>query len=296
MSDYLVKALAHDGYIRAYAIRSTEMVQEAARRHDTWRTTTAALGRSLSAGTMMGAMLKGEEKITVKIEGNGPASPIIIDSDSEGNARGYLKGPHVDPERTLHGKLNVAGAVGTEGTLSVVKYQGLKDPFTGSVPLVSGELGEDFTYYYAVSEQIPSSVGLGVIVGAEEKVEAAGGFIVQVLPGAGDKLISQIEERLSSIPPISQLLQDGLTPEEILQRLLGEDDVKFIDHMPVAFSCHCSKERVLRAIRGLDNQDIQEMIDEDEGAETQCHFCNEVYRVSKQELEQLLTGSEDEDL
>ncbi|WP_096441103.1 Hsp33 family molecular chaperone HslO [Alteribacter populi] len=288
MADYLVKALAYDGKVRAYAIRSTDMVQEAARRHDTWRTVTAALGRSLTAATMMGTMLKGEEKITVKIEADGPVSPIIVDANAQGEARGYVKNPHVDPERNDEGKLNVAEAVGRNGMLSVVKYLGLKDNFTGTVPIVSGELGEDFTYYFANSEQTPSSVGLGVIIEKDESVSAAGGFIIQLMPGVTDEVIDEIENKLTAMPSISQLIQDGLTPEELLHTILGAENVQILDQVDVAFQCQCSKERISNAIMGLNEDDIVAMIEEDGGAETQCHFCNAKYTFTKAELQELL--------
>ncbi|MFA9559807.1 Hsp33 family molecular chaperone HslO [Evansella sp. AB-rgal1] len=288
MSDYLVKALAYDGTVRAYAIRSTEMVREAARRHGTWRTVTAALGRTMSAATMMGAMLKGEEKLTIKIEGDGPATPIIVDANAKGEARGYVSNPHVDPERKDSGKLNVSKAVGETGSLSVVKNLGMKENFTGSVPLVSGEIAEDFTYYFASSEQTPSSVALGVIVGKDDNVAAAGGFIIQMMPGVTDETIDDIEEKLTVLPPISTLIEDGLTPEEVLQRVLGEENVRVLDTLDVSFQCHCSKERIAQAIIGLGKAEIQAMIEEDEGAETKCNFCNVTYHFTKEELEGLL--------
>ncbi|WP_096186171.1 Hsp33 family molecular chaperone HslO [Evansella halocellulosilytica] len=288
MTDYLVRSLAYDGTVRAYAIKSTGMVQEAARRHNTWRTVTAALGRALSAGTMMGAMLKGEEKLTIKIEGNGPASPIIVDANASGETRGYVKNPHVDPERKESGKLNVSLAVGNQGSLSVVKDLGLRDYFTGSVPLVSGELAEDFTYYFASSEQTPSSVALGVIIDKDEIVTAAGGFIIQMMPGVSDETIDELEKRINELPPVSDLILNGLTPEQILYRVLGEDNVRILDTMGVAFQCKCSKERISNAIISLEEKDLKAMIEEDEGAETHCHFCNETYTFTKEELEGLL--------
>ncbi|WP_078593234.1 Hsp33 family molecular chaperone HslO [Evansella clarkii] len=288
MSDYLVKALAYDGTVRAYAIRSTAMVQEAANRHETWRTVTAALGRALSAGTMMGAMLKGDEKITIKIEGNGPASPIVIDANARGEARGYVSNAQVDPERKANGKLNVSEAVGTAGSLSVVKDIGMRDNFTGSVPLVSGEIAEDFTYYFATSEQTPSSVGLGVVVGKDEVVEGAGGFIIQLMPGASDETIEKIEKNLGNMKPISQLVQEGLTPEEILETILGDGNVKVIDQMGVLFQCRCSRERIGNAIMSLEKAEIISMIEEDGGAETTCHFCNKTYNFSKEDLQSIL--------
>src|SRR5690554_4718100 len=191
----------------------------------------------MSAGVMMGAMLKGEEKLTVKIEGNGPASPIIIDANGKGEVRGYVTNPHVEPERKANGKLNVSQAVGEAGTLSVVKDLGLKDYFTGSVPLVSGELAEDFTYYFATSEQTPSSVALGVIIDKGETVSAAGGFILQMMPGVTDETIDEIERKLNELPPVSQLIRDGLTPEEVLQRVLGKENVQILDTLDVQFKC-----------------------------------------------------------
>lgn len=291
MKDYIVRALAYDSTVRAYAIRSTNTVQEAARRQDTWRTVTAALGRAISAGAMMGAMLKGEDKLTIKIEGNGPASPIIIDANGKGEVRGYVKNPHVEVERKNNGKLNVSKAVGEVGTLSVVKDLGLRDHFTGSVPLVSGELAEDFTYYFATSEQTPSSVALGVIVEKGEVVGAAGGFIIQLMPGVTDDTIDEIEKKLKELPPVSQLILAGSTPEEILYRVLGKENVRILDTVDVQFTCNCSKERIGNAIIGLGEEEIKEMIEEDGQAETTCHFCNEVYLFSKEDLEKLLEES-----
>ncbi len=196
MKDYLVKALAFDGEVRAYSVRTTNMVSEAQRRHDTWRTASVALGRSLTAGAMMGAMLKGEQKLTIKVEGNGPIGPIVIDAHANGDVRGYVTNPHVDFESTEQGKLRVYQAVGTEGNVTVIKDIGMREPFIGQSPIVSGELGEDFTYYFAVSEQTPSSVGVGVLVNGDDSILATGGFILQIMPGAQEETISFIEERL----------------------------------------------------------------------------------------------------
>ncbi|PYZ91568.1 Hsp33 family molecular chaperone HslO [Salipaludibacillus keqinensis] len=289
MKDYLIKALAYEGTVRIYAIQSTEMVREAAERQGTWRTVTAALGRALSAGTMMGAMLKGDEKLTIKIEGNGPACPIIVDANADGTARGYVSRANLDPERKENGKLNVSSVVGNEGSLSVVKDLGMKDYFTGSVPIVSGELGEDFTYYFASSEQTPSSVGLGVVIGKGDEVEGAGGFILQMMPGVKDETIDDIEQRLNALPPISKLIKDGFSPEQIVEQLTGKENYQVLETIETSFQCHCSKERMANAIFGLQEEDLRAMIDEDEGAETTCHFCNETYLFSKAELESLLS-------
>ena len=236
MNDYLVKALAYEGTIRAYAIRSTETVAEVQRRHAMWPTATAALGRAMSASVMMGAMMKGEDKLTIKIEGNGPIGAMIIDANAHGEVRGYVTHPQTHFDLNAQGKLDVRRAVGTEGMLTIVKDLGLRDFFTGQVPIVSGEIAEDFTEYFAVSEQVPSAVGLGVLVNPDNTVKAAGGFIIQVMPGATDETISKLEERIANVEPISKLIDRGLTPEEILGEVLGVDNVEILDRMDVSFS------------------------------------------------------------
>ncbi|MFD1706503.1 Hsp33 family molecular chaperone HslO [Siminovitchia sediminis] len=288
MSDYLIKALAYDQKVRAYAVNSTETIGEAQRRHQTWPTASAALGRAMTAGVMMGAMLKGEEKLTIKVEGGGPIGAIIVDADAKGNIRGYVSNPKVHFDLNEKGKLDVRRAVGTDGMLSVVKDIGLREHFSGQVPIVSGELGEDFTYYFATSEQTPSAVGVGVLVNPDNTIKASGGFIIQLMPGTDEETISKIEESITQTPPISKLIQDGLTPEEILNRLLGEENIRILEKMPVKFECNCSKERFGRAILSLGKEEIQDMIIEDGKADTQCHFCNEEYRFSKEELEEIL--------
>ncbi|MCA0972695.1 Hsp33 family molecular chaperone HslO [Halobacillus litoralis] len=287
MSDYLVRAMGFDGQVRAYAVQSTETVEEARRRQDTWVTPTAALGRTLTISSMMGAMLKGEDKITIKIEGNGPAGAIIADANSKGEVRGYIKNPHVDFESNDQGKLDVASAVGTAGTLSVVKDLGMRDHFTGQVPLVSGEISEDFTYYFANSEQVPSAVGAGVIVDTDYTTAAAGGFIIQMMPGADEETTAEIEKRLSEVQSISGLVREGKSPEEILHTLLGEENVEVLDTMPIQFKCHCSRERVETAIASLGDEEIERMIEEDGGAEAKCHFCNEDYQFTIEQLQEL---------
>lgn len=287
MKDYLVKALGYNGQVRAYAVSTTETVGEAQRRHYTWPTASAALGRSMTAGLMMGAMLKGEDKITIKVEGGGPLGAILVDSNAKGEVRGYVTNPQTHFDLNEQGKLDVRRAVGTEGTLSVVKDIGLRENFSGQVPIVSGELGEDFTYYFATSEQVPSSVGVGVLVNPDNSILAAGGFIIQLLPGTDDETISQIEERLSKISPISKMIQDGLTPEEILEEVLGEGNVKILETMPVEFKCQCSRERIGNALISLGKEEIRDIIDTEGQAEAQCHFCNENYQFSSDELEEL---------
>ncbi|MCM3768437.1 Hsp33 family molecular chaperone HslO [Neobacillus niacini] len=287
MSDYLVKALGFNGSIRAYAVTSTDTVSEAQRRHQTWRTASAALGRTLTAGVMMGAMLKGDEMLTIKINGDGPLGPILVDANAKGEVRGYVTNPQVDFEANEHGKLDVRRAVGTNGLLAVVKDIGMRDFFSGQVPLVSGELGEDFTYYFATSEQTPSSVGVGVLVNPDDSILAAGGFIIQIMPGTDEKIITKLEERLKTIPPVSKLVEQGLTPEQLLAELFGDEPVKVLETLPVKFQCTCSKQRFADAIVGLGAQEITAMIEEDGKAEAHCHFCNEKYQFSKEELEEL---------
>ncbi|MGA5716735.1 redox-regulated molecular chaperone HslO [Bacillus bombysepticus] len=288
MKDYLVKALAFDGEVRAYSVRTTNTVSEAQRRHDTWRTASAALGRSLTAGTMMGAMLKGEQKLTIKVEGNGPIGPILVDAHANGDVRGYVTNPHVDFEGTEQGKLRVYQAVGTEGFVTVIKDIGMREPFIGQSPIVSGELGEDFTYYFAVSEQTPSSVGVGVLVNGDDSILAAGGFILQIMPGAQDETISFIEDRLQKIPPVSTLIEQGLSPEELLYAVFGEDKVKVLETMDVQFNCTCSRERIESVLISLGKTELEQVREEEEETEVHCHFCNERYKFSKEDITNLI--------
>lgn len=288
MKDYLVKALAFDGEVRAYSVRTTNTVSEAQRRHDTWRTASAALGRSLTAGTMMGAMLKGEQKLTIKVEGNGPIGPILVDAHANGDVRGYVTNPHVDFEGTEQGKLRVYQAVGTEGFVTVIKDIGMREPFIGQSPIVSGELGEDFTYYFAVSEQTPSSVGVGVLVNGDDSILAAGGFILQIMPGAQDETISFIEDHLQKIPPVSTLIEQGLSPEELLYAVLGEDKVKVLETMDVQFNCTCSRERIESVLISLGKTELEQVREEEEETEVHCHFCNERYKFSKEDITNLI--------
>ncbi|MEI5909514.1 Hsp33 family molecular chaperone HslO [Bacillus spongiae] len=288
MNDYLIKALAYNGQVRAYAVKSTNTVGEAQRRHQSWPTASAALGRTITAGVMMGAMLKGNAKLTIKVEGDGPLGAILVDSNAKGEVRGYVANPqtHIE-ERNQEGKLNVGAAVGTTGTLTVVKDLGLKDHFSGQIPLVSGELGEDFTYYFVTSEQIPSSVGVGVLVNPDNSILAAGGFIIQLLPGTSDEVITQIEKRLSQMLPVSTLIEKGLNPEELLGEVLGEENIKVLESLPISFECHCSKDRFSAALISLGKSEIQEIIEEQGSAEAHCHFCNNTYQFSKEELKEL---------
>lgn len=284
MNDYLVKALCYQGSIRAYAIRATNTIAEAQKRHDTWSSSTAALGRTMVGALLLGATLKGEDKMTVKVQGNGPAGSIIVDSDGSGNTKGYLKNPHVSLTLNESGKIDVKGAVGTEGIFTVIKDLGLKETFSGQTPIISGEIGEDFTYFMAVSEQIPSAIGLSVLVNPDETVKAAGGFMIQVMPGADEATIDFIEKRLTQVPMVSKLLEEGNTPESILELLLGKGEVEILEKMPVQFKCTCSKEKFGTAIIAVGLDEINAMIEEDHGAEAVCQFCGNKYQYSEADL------------
>ena len=288
MSDYLVRGLGFNGSVRAFAVDSTETVGEAQRRHMMWPTASAALGRAMTGGVMLGAMLKGDDKVTIKFEGGGPVGALLVDSNAKGGVRGYVSNPQTHFELNKQGKLDVSRAVGTDGMMSVVKDLGMRDNFTGQTPIVSGEIAEDFTYYFAASEQVPSSVGLGVLVDTDNSILSAGGFIIQLMPNTDDETVTKIEERLSNIEPVSKMIQRGLSPEEILEAVLGEGNVQILDKMPVNFDCNCSKDRFATAILGLGEKEIQDMIDEDGMAEAQCHFCLETYQYSKEELESFI--------
>ena len=286
MKDYLVKALAFDDQIRAFAITSTHLVEEARQRHGCWPTVSAALGRTLSIAAMMGSQLKGQESVTIRINGGGPAGPIIVDAEADGTVRGYVANPEVHFQYHS-GKLNVGMAVGTDGVLAITKDLGMKDFFTGQVPLQSGEIGDDFTYYFTVSEQVPSAVGVGVLVEPDNSVRAAGGFIIQVMPGATDETLTKLETALASIKPVSQLIDEGHSPESLLHVILGEENVRILERKEVKFMCNCNKDKFADGIVSLGSNEIQNMIDEDQGCEAVCHFCKEKYSFSVPELEVL---------
>ena len=288
MKEYLVKSLAYDNQVRAYAVVTTETIEEARRRHDTLPTASAALGRSMTAGVILGAMLKGEDKLTIKINGGGPIGTILVDANAKGEVRGYVTNPKTHFDLNAQGNLDVKRAVGDSGTLSVSKDVGLYQPFIGQVPLVSGEIGEDFTSYLFNSEQAPSAVGVGVLMNPDHTIQAAGGFIIQLMPGAEDEVISMIEERLKAIVPISSMIEQGMNPEQILEQVLGVGNVKVVERMPVQFQCQCSRERVSNAIVSLGSEEIQDMIHTDGQAEANCHFCNETYHFTKADLEKLM--------
>ncbi|WP_438497446.1 Hsp33 family molecular chaperone HslO [Paenibacillus sp. IHBB 3054] len=284
--DRLVRGTALDGRVRAFAVRTTALVDELRRRHDTYPTATAALGRTVTAAAMMGAMLKGQEKLAVMVKGNGPIGQITAESNAFGEVRGYVTNPHVHLPSNSLGKLDVAGAVGTEGFIDISKDLGMKEPYRGSVPIISGELGDDFTYYFAVSEQTPAAVGLGVLVETDNSVRVAGGFIVQLLPGLTDEEITEIERAVGSLPSVTALLEEGLEPEEMLRYLLP--DAVIMDELDINFVCQCSRERVEQTLVSLGEKELERLIEEDDQAEVVCHFCNEAYVFNKDELQVIL--------
>lgn len=289
MSDYLLKSVVDDGQFRAYAVDATELVREAQQRHDTWSAASAALGRTLIATLMLSSsVLKGDDTLTVRINGGGPVGGIVVDGNANGTVKGYLQNPHVNLPLNKFHKIDVAKAVGVEGSLSVTKDLGLDKPYTGQVPLASGEIGDDFTYYLAQSEQIPSAVGVSVFVNDDNSIKVAGGFLVQVMPGAKDEAISHLEKRLKEVPMVSELLLDGQKPEDMLNLLFGEENVKILDKMPVSFKCDCSKAQFSKALASISKKQLEQIINEDHHAETVCHFCKNKYEFSEDELRAIL--------
>ncbi len=289
-TDYIVRATAAGGQIRAFAATTRDLVEEARRRHNTSPVATAALGRLLTAGVMMGSMMKNDtDVLTLQINGDGPLGGITVTADSQGNVKGYVQNPDVIlPPK--NGKLDVGGAVGI-GLLTVIKDMGLKEPYSGQTILVTSEIAEDLTYYFANSEQVPSSVGLGMLMEKDNTVKCAGGFIVQLMPFAEEKVISRLEENVGKITSVTKLMEEGYTPQQLLSDLTEGLDLEVTDTMPARFYCNCSKERVERAVASIGAKDIQEMIDEGKDIEVKCHFCNTAYNYSVDELKSILKRS-----
>lgn len=287
MKDYLVRATAAGSQIRAFAVTSTEMVETARQYHNTSPVATAALGRLLTAGAMMGSMMKNDTDIlTIQIKCDGPIQGLTVTADSKANVKGYVENPDVMlPPK--NGKLDVGGALGL-GILNVIKDMGLKEPYVGQTILQTGEIGDDLTYYFANSEQVPSSVGLGVLMEKDNTVKCAGGFIVQVMPFVEEKVLEQLEENISNIHSVTALLEQGHTPESLLQEVLKGMDIEITDILPTQFYCDCSKTKIEKAIISIGEKEIKEMIDEGKDIEVKCHFCNTAYSFSVDELSALL--------
>lgn len=292
MEDYIIRATAADNSIRAFAATTRETVEYARKCHNTSPVATAALGRLLTAGSMMGSMMKGEKDLlTLQIKGTGAIGGITVTADSAGHVKGYVDEPMVLLPANAAGKLDVSGAIGP-GTLTVIRDIGMKEPYIGQTDLISGEIAEDLTYYYAASEQVPSSVALGVLMSMENTVKQAGGFIIQLMPDTDDSVIDELEERLKSVGPVTTMLEQGMAPENILEEVLGSFGVNVMDKMPTAFRCNCSRERVEKALISVGRSELENMISDGKPIEMNCHFCNTFYRYDIDELRELLNSCE----
>lgn len=290
MTDTLTKAVSTNGKFRAYVVNATETIQEAQKRHDTWRNSSATLGRTMIGSILVAtSTLKEDEVLTTRVQGDGPVGAIVVDANAQGDVKGYIANPHVALKAREDGHIDVKAAVGTNGTLSITKDLHLKEPFTGSVPLVSGEIGMDFAYYMAKSEQIPSAIGVSVFVNPNESVGAAGGFLVQTLPGATDEDINKIEANLKVIPNLSTLLKEGLSNQEVMEKVMNGIDMKYLEDMPVQFKCDCSKERFSKALATLSKKELEAMIEENHGAEAVCKFCGNKYEFDEAELKTIIS-------
>lgn len=288
MNDYIIRATAANDQIRAFAAVTTEMVETAREHHNTSPVATAALGRLLTAGAMMGSMMKGEKDVlTLQIKAGGPLQGITVTADSQGNVKGYVGNSDVCIPANSKGKLDVAGAVGP-GFLTVIKDMGLKEPYSGQVMLQTCEIAEDLTYYFATSEQVPSAVGLGVLMNKNNTVRQAGGFIVQLMPFAEEDVISKLEQNVQKINSVTNLLEEGHTPESLLEKVLEGFDVQINEKMDTRFCCNCSKERVAKALISIGRKELNEMIQEGKPIEMNCHFCNTNYNFTVEELKEIL--------
>lgn len=286
--DYVVRATAADNQIRAFAATTKEMVETARAAHNTSPVATAALGRLLTGGVMMGLMMKGEKDLlTLQIKGDGPLGGITVTADSQGHAKGYVHHPQVMLPANARGKLDVAGAVGN-GMLQVIKDLGMKEPYVGSCELQTSEIAEDLTYYFAVSEQVPSSVGLGVLMERDNTVRQAGGFIIQLMPFTPDEIVDRLEQKLSEITSVTAMLDAGKTPEEILEEILGEFGLEINEKTEVSYRCDCSRARIEKALISIGKKDIREMINDGKPIEVNCHFCGKNYEFTIEELKEIL--------
>ena len=287
MKDYIVRAIAADGQIRAFAATTKNMVEEARTRHNMSPIATTALGRLMTGGAMMGTMMKSDaDVLTIQIKGNGPIGQMTVTADAKGRVKGFVANPEVMLP-LKDGKLDVAGAVGI-GVLSVIKDIGLKEPYVGDTILITSEIADDLTYYFATSEQVPSSVGLGVLMNKDNTVHEAGGFIIQLMPDATEELIDKLEQRIKEITSVTEMLEQGMTPEEILNHILGDMNLEILDTVPTEFYCNCSKDRVSKAVMSIGAEELQKMIDDDKPIEVNCHFCNSHYTFTVEELKQML--------
>ena len=291
MKDYIVRATAANNQVRAFAATTRDVVETARQAHNTSPVATAALGRLLTAGAMMGVMMKNEkDMLTIQIKCDGPIQGLTVTSDITGDVKGYVENPDVMLPPSKKGKLDVATALGL-GVLNVIKDMGLKEPYVGQTILMTSEIAEDLTYYFATSEQVPSSVGLGVLMEKDNTVKQAGGFIVQVMPFVSEEVVAKLEANIANLEPVTTMLDKGYTPEQILETVLEGLDVEFTDSLPTKFSCNCSKSRVEKALISIGRKDIVEMINDGKDIEMHCHFCNTRYNFTVEELKEILKKS-----
>ena len=286
--DYIVRATAADHQLRAFAVTSKDIVEKAREIHNTSPVATAAIGRLLTAASMMGSMMKGEKDVlTLQIECGGPIGGITVTADSNADVKGYVNNPNVILPPNAQGKLDVSGALGP-GFLNVIKDIGLREPYNGQTHLVSGEIAEDLTYYFATSEQVPSSVGLGVLMDKDNHVRQAGGFIIQVMPDTDDEVIDKLEARLGEVHSVTEMLDKGMTPEDILNYVLEGMDVEILETVPTQYKCDCSFERVSKVIASLGKKELQEMIDDGNPVEVNCQFCGSHYKFDTEQLKEFI--------
>lgn len=289
MKDKIVRATAQNGDIRIIAAITTNLVSEGVKVHNCAPTAAAALGRMLTAGSLMGAMLKSEsDSLTLKISGGGDAQGVVVTSHADGHVKGYIGNPQADLPPNEKGKLDVSGIIGKDGNLFIIRDMGLKEPYVGQVPIYTGEIGDDLAYYFTVSEQTPSAVGLGVLVDKDLSVSAAGGFIIQMMPGANELVADIITYRLQEIPSITEMISKGMTIEEILNFIFDDMDLKILEYMEPSYKCDCSKERVERALISIGEKDLQDLYNEGKEEELKCHFCNKSYKFTSEEIGELL--------
>lgn len=286
--DHVVRGTAAGGQIRAFAAATRDLTEKARQAHDTSPVATAALGRLLTAGVMMGAMMKGDKDLlTLQIQADGPLQGITVTADAHGNVKGYVGEPDVCIPANAKGKLDVAGAVGS-GTLRVIKDLGLKEPYLGQTELQTGEIAEDLTYYFVASEQIPSSVGLGVLMNKDNTVRQAGGFIIQLMPDTQEEVIAQLEKNIRGLRPVTTMLDEGLTPEGMLKTVLAGLSVELLEETPCRFYCNCDRARVEKALISIGKKELEDMIREGKGVELNCHFCSSHYIFTPEDLQRLL--------
>ena len=291
MEDRIVRAISSDGMVQAAAIYSRNLTERARQIHKTLPVATAALGRALAGTSMMGNALKGQgASLTLQIKGGGPLGTVLAVSDNDGNVRGYVTNPQVELPLRADGKLDVGGAVGHEGALTVIKDLHMKEPYVGTVPLVSGEIAEDITSYFAESEQIPTACALGVLVDVDQSVQCAGGYLIQLLPGADDAAISAIEQGIARVGPVTEALRGGLSARELVEQVLSEFQLEVLSEEPVEYRCYCSRERVTRALISMGREELNSLIREQGRAELTCQFCDKVYHYTNEELEGLLAS------